>query len=42
VDCYLPAAIYHGPIVFGKVWRRRDGRHWKYKKFTEFSTDRDR
>jgi hypothetical protein len=30
-----------GRIVYGKVWRRHDGRHWKYKKFTEFTIDRD-
>jgi hypothetical protein len=24
---------YHGRLVRGQVWRRRDGRQWRYKKF---------
>jgi hypothetical protein len=24
----------------GVVWRRRDGRHWVYKKFTEYEQER--
>jgi hypothetical protein len=27
-------------LVFGRVWRRHDGRHWIYKKFTEYAQDR--
>jgi hypothetical protein len=38
----FPRRSITGRLVYGKVWRRHDGRHWKYKKFTEFRTDRDR
>jgi hypothetical protein len=37
----LPRRSITGGILYGKVWRRHDGRHWKYKKFTEFTTERD-
>jgi hypothetical protein len=30
-----------GRFLYGQVWRRRDGRHWTHKKFTEFTTERD-
>jgi hypothetical protein len=38
----FPRRSITGRIVYGKVWRRYDGRHWKYKKFTEFRDDQDR
>jgi hypothetical protein len=37
----IPRRSITGRLVYGQVWRRRDGRHWIYKKFTEFRTDRD-
>jgi hypothetical protein len=37
----FPRRSITGRIVYGKVWRRFDGRHWMYKKFTEFNIDRD-
>ena len=38
---FVPRRSITGRLVHGQVWRRRDGRHWIYKKFTEFHTDRD-
>jgi hypothetical protein len=38
----LPRRSITGRLVFGQVWRRHDGRHWRYKKFTEFKADQDR
>jgi hypothetical protein len=35
----FPRRSITGRIVYGKVWRRHDGRHWKYKKFVEFRVD---
>jgi hypothetical protein len=35
----VPRRSITGRLVFGKVWRRRDGRHWIYKKFTEYEQD---
>jgi hypothetical protein len=32
----VPRRSIAGRLVFGKVWRRHDGRHWIYKKFVEF------
>jgi hypothetical protein len=29
----VPRRSITGRLVFGKVWRRHDGRHWIYKKF---------
>jgi hypothetical protein len=37
----FPRRSITGRIVYGKVWRRHDGRHWRYKKFTEFRADED-
>jgi hypothetical protein len=37
----VPRRSITGRIVYGKVCRRYDGRHWKYKKFTESKPDRD-
>jgi hypothetical protein len=31
----------NGRLVFGKVWRRHDGRHWIFKKFGEYTLDQD-
>lgn len=33
----LPRRSINGRLVYGKVWRRHDGRNWIYKKFTEYS-----
>jgi hypothetical protein len=29
----IPRRTITGRLVWGLVWRRRDGRHWLYKKF---------
>jgi hypothetical protein len=29
----MPRRSITGRLLFGQVWRRRDGRHWVYKKF---------
>jgi hypothetical protein len=36
----IPRRSIAGRLVFGQVWRRREGRHWIYKKFTEYEQDR--
>jgi hypothetical protein len=33
----VPRRSINGQFVVGKVWRRHDGRHWIYKRFTEYS-----
>ena len=39
----IPRRSIAGRLVFGKVWRRHDGRRWVYKKFTEYNpSDRTR
>jgi hypothetical protein len=38
----FPRRSITGRIIYGKVWRRYDGQHWRYKKFTEFRDDQDR
>ena len=35
----VPRRSINGQLVYGKVWRRHDGRHWIYRKFTEYSED---
>jgi hypothetical protein len=35
----VPRRSINGQLVYGKVWRRHDGRQWIYKKFTEYSED---
>lgn len=35
----LPRRSITGGLVYGKVWRRYDGRHWIYKKLTEYGSD---
>ena len=37
----IPRRSITGRLVFGKVWRRHDGRHWIYKKFVEYADDVD-
>ena len=32
----MPRRSITGKLVRGLVWRRRDGRRWIYKRFTEF------
>lgn len=34
----LPRRSITGRLVFGKVWRRHDGRRWIYKKFIEYKS----
>lgn len=29
----MPRRTITGRLVWGRVWRRHDGRHWIYKKF---------
>jgi hypothetical protein len=36
----IPRCSIKGRLVFGQVWRRRDGRRWIYKKFIEYAQDR--
>jgi hypothetical protein len=33
----VPRRSITGRLVYGRVWRRRDGRHWIYKKFVEYA-----
>ena len=33
---FIPRRSITGRLVFGQVWRRRDGRRWIYKKFVEY------
>ena len=35
----VPRRSINGQLVYGKVWRRHDGRQWIYRKFTEYSGD---
>lgn len=35
----LPRRSINGQLVYGKVWRRHDGRNWIYKKFTEYGDE---
>jgi hypothetical protein len=37
----FPRRSITGRIVYGKIWRRYDGRHWKYKKFIQIRIDGD-
>jgi len=36
----LPRRSITGRLVYGKVWRRRDGRRWIYKQFVEYRIER--
>jgi hypothetical protein len=38
---FIPRRSIAGRLVWGMVWRRRDGRHWNYKKFIEYPADGD-
>jgi hypothetical protein len=33
----VPKRSITGRLLYGKVWRRHDGRHWIYKKFAEYT-----
>jgi hypothetical protein len=35
----VPRRSINGQLVYGKVWRRHDGRQWIYRKFTEYDED---
>jgi hypothetical protein len=35
----VPRRSINGRFVYGKVWRRHDGRDWIYRKFTEYDSD---
>ncbi len=35
----VPRRSINGRLVYGKVWRRHDGRQWIYRKFTEYDED---
>jgi len=37
----VPRRSISGRLVWGTVWRRRNGRRWAYKKFVEYSDDGD-
>jgi hypothetical protein len=37
----IPRRSITGRLVYGRVWRRHDGRHWIYKKFIEYTYDGD-
>jgi hypothetical protein len=37
----MPRRSITGRLLYGKVWRRHDGRRWIYKKFVE-NNDRGR
>lgn len=33
---FIPRRTITGRLVYGKVWRRNNGRRWIYKRFIEF------
>jgi hypothetical protein len=35
----VPRRSITGRLLWGKVWRRHDGRRWIYKKFVEYEPD---
>jgi hypothetical protein len=35
----MPRRSITGRLVYGRVWRRHDGRRWIYKAFTEYRTE---
>jgi hypothetical protein len=39
---FVPRRSITGRLLYGKVWRRHDDRHWIYKKFVEFDNLRER
>jgi hypothetical protein len=36
---FIPRRSITGRLVFGRVWRRYDGRHWIYKRVVEYAND---
>ena len=36
----IPRRLVAGELVYGRVWRRHDGRRWLYKRFVEFEDRR--
>jgi hypothetical protein len=34
----IPRRSITGRLLYGRVWRRHDGRHWIYKKFVEYNS----
>ena len=36
----IPRLSITGSLVWGRVWRRHDGRRWEYRKITEYDQDR--
>jgi hypothetical protein len=32
----IPRRSISGRLLYGRVWRRYDGRHWIYKRFVEY------
>jgi hypothetical protein len=32
----IPRRTITGRLVYGRIWRRRDGHHWIYKKLVEY------
>ena len=37
----IPRLSIAGHLGRGRVWRRHDGRRWRYKKFAEYDRDRE-
>jgi len=37
----VPRRSITGRLLYGRVWRRHDGRHWIYKKFVELENRRE-
>jgi hypothetical protein len=35
----IPRRSITGRFIVGQVWRRHNGRHWIYRKFTEYAQD---
>jgi hypothetical protein len=35
----MPRRSITGRLVYGRVWRRHDGRRWIYKAFTEYRAE---
>ena len=36
----IPRRSITDGLLWGKVWRRHDGRHWIYKRFVEFEVSK--
>jgi len=36
----IPRRLVTGRLVYGRVWRRHDGRRWTFKKFVEYEHGR--